>query len=134
MAVPPPSFTRRGFQCAWSPNPEAGTRKAALAWTVRKANGSSARPFWGPSGFLRFSHLGGNRRPRRALDGGPRIAAAEREEPRADGPGAENEHDAVGPSLEGVSNALWGWGRGVNTGRGAGGVLETQTWGVSGLL
>lgn len=115
------------------PYAAAGTRKAALARTVKKANYSSAGQFWGPPGFLRASCLVGRRSPRRALGGGLRIAAAaaEGEEPCADCPGAENEHGTVGPSLEGVPNALWGMGKRHK--HRAGG-SETQPWGFSGLL
>lgn len=104
----------------WAPYAAARTRKAAPVRTMRKASHSSAGQFWGPPGFLRTSCLVGRRSPRRGLGGGLRIAAAaaEGEEPGADCLGAEDEHDAVGPSLEGVPNALWGWGRGINTGGG----------------
>lgn len=97
-------------------NQEGG---AGVVRAMRKVNPSSAGNFWDQSGFLRFSHPGGSRSSRGVLGRGLRIAAAAEkgEEPRADCAGAEDEHDAVGPSLEGVPDAL-GRGRGISTGLG----------------
>lgn len=76
--------------------------------TRREVHQSGAGNFWSPSGILRFSHLGRSRSPKRVLGRRLWIAAAaeERQEPCADCAGAEGEHDAVGPSLESVPNAM----------------------------
>lgn len=75
----------------------------------------------------------GSRSPKRALGRGLRTAAAaeERQEPCADCAGAEGEHDAVGPSLESVPNALGGGERHKHR---AGSIPEIQSSGLSGLL
>lgn len=111
----------------------AGTRKAAPVRTRREVHQSGAGNFWSPSGFLRFSHLGGSRSPKRVLGRGLRTAAAaeERQEPCANCAGAEGEHDAVGPSLESVPNALV---EGERHKHRAGSIPEIQLTGLSGLL
>lgn len=128
------SFTGRSFR--WATlclAAAAGTRKAVPVRTRREVHQSGAGNFWSPSGFLRFSHLAGSRSPKRALGRGLRTAAAaeERQEPCADCAGAEGEHDAVGPSLESVPNALGGEERHKHR---AGSIPEIQSSGLSGLL